>query len=227
MTRQMNICLKISLAMFVIAISMPVTGQESKHDRFIQVARVASSDKTSGFVSDIKPEYEKLAMGKFLIASERIKDPRFSRSVILIIAHNQSGTLGLIINRQTDARIAELLPDIKGFAGSPDLIYVGGPVQIEEAFLLFRTDSKPDDAKNVFDNIHISQSLVLLKRLADEKKPEEKFRLYVGYAGWAAGQLEAEVIRGDWVVRPADPEILFDKDPAGVWDRLMPRKIEI
>jgi putative transcriptional regulator len=207
--------------------SLPAPGQDSNPDRALYAARSSSTDRSSGAVRDIKPEYEKLAKGRFLVSSSRIQDRIFGRSVILLITHDNNGSMGLIINRQTDSKIADLLPDIKVLAKSTDTLYFGGPVSLSNVFLLVRTGSKPGESENVFDDIYISKSTVLLKRMADDKSAQSQFRIYAGYAGWAAGQLQAEVIRGDWTVMPADPDMLFDKDPAGIWDRLMPQKISI
>jgi putative transcriptional regulator len=219
--------LKAASVLLVIMLSLPAPAQETKPDQVLLVARSSSTDKSSGAVRDIKPEYEKLAKGRFLVSNSRIQDRIFGRSVILLVTHDQNGSMGLIINRQTDSKVADLLPDIKELAKLPDTLYFGGPVFLGTVFLLVRGGGDPGESEKVFDNIYISQSIALLKRMADDKGPQTKFRLYAGYAGWAAGQLEAEVIRGDWTVVPADPEMVFDKDPAGIWDRLMPQKISI
>jgi putative transcriptional regulator len=218
--------LKAACLLFIILLALPAPGQDTKPDRVLHAA-LSSTDKSSGAVRDLKPEYEKLAKGRFLVSNSRIQDRIFGRSVILLITHDQNGSMGLIINRQTDSKVADLLPDIKELAKSPDTLYFGGPVSLGSVFLLLRTGGNPGESEKVFDNIYISQSIVLLKRMADNSSPQSEFRLYAGYAGWAAGQLEAEVIRGDWIVVPADPEMVFDEDPAGIWDRLMPLKLSI
>jgi putative transcriptional regulator len=219
--------LKASSVLLLFMFSLPAPAQEAKPDWVLQVARSSSTDKSSGTVRDIKPEYEKLAKGRFLVSNSRIQDRIFGRSVILLITHDQNGSMGLIINRQTDSTVADLLPDIKGLAKSPEALYFGGPVSLSSIFLLVRSGSKPDESENVIGNVYISRSIGLLRRLADDRRQKEKYRLYAGYAGWASGQLEAEVIRGDWTVVSADSEMVFDKDPAGIWDRLMPQKISI
>ena len=227
MTAAANRLLKAALALFLIIIFVPAFGQDIKPDHALRIARSSSSDKSQGPIRNIKPEHQKLAKGRFLVADSRVQGQIFGQSVILLISHDQNGSMGLIINRQTDSGISDLLPDVKGLAQSPDALYLGGPVSLNRFFLLVRSGVKPEESENIIADIYISQSKALLGRMADEKRPGEKFRLYAGYAGWGAGQLEAEVIRGDWMVVPADPEIIFDKDPAGIWDRLMPQKIDI
>jgi putative transcriptional regulator len=216
-----------ALALFSVILYSPALGQDIQPDRALYFASLSPADKSQGAVRTLQPEVRKLAKGIFLVATDRIQDRLFGRSVILLIAHNQNGSMGLIINKPTDVRIADLLPDIKGLAKAPDTLYLGGPVLLDAFFLLVRMGKKTDKSEHIFANIYLSQSQALLKRIADHRQRGENFRFFAGHAGWTAGQLESEVIRGDWLVIPADPEIVFDKDPAGIWDRLMPRKISI
>jgi putative transcriptional regulator len=216
-----------ALALFILTLYCPALGQDIQSARSPYFAGLSSTDKSHGAVRAIHPEVQKLVKGKFLVATDRLQDRVFGHSVVLLIAHNQNGSMGLIINKPTDVRIADLLPDIKGLAKAPDTLHLGGPVLLNSFILLVGMGNKPDESEHIFANIYISQSQALLKRIVDHRKRGENFRFYAGHAGWGAGQLEAEVIRGDWHVMPADPNIVFDKDPAGIWNRLMPQKISI
>jgi putative transcriptional regulator len=216
-----------ALALFIGSLYLPALGQDTQTDRALYFARLSAVDKSDGAVRAAKPEVQKLIKGKFLVATDRLQDRIFGGSVILLLAHNQNGSMGLIINKPTDVKIAALFPDIKGLAKASDALHLGGPVLLNSFFMLVRISKKPDESEHIFANIYISQSQALLKRMADHRKRGENFRFYAGYAGWGAGQLETEVIRGDWLVMPADVEMIFDKDPDRLYEKLMPRKISI
>jgi putative transcriptional regulator len=217
-----------ALALFIITLHFPALGQDTQQERSLHFARLSSADKSPGAARAIKPEIQKLAKGAFLVANKRIQDRIFGRSVILLIVHDQNGSMGLIINKQTEIRLAELFPDVKGLAKTSDSLYLGGPVSLSSVFLLVRAGKKPDESTHLIADIYISQNKDLLERMAKgARKTRENFRIYSGYAGWGAGQLEAETLRGDWEVVPAKPDMIFDKDPSGIWDRLMPQKYDI
>jgi putative transcriptional regulator len=161
-----------------------------------------------------------LESGKFLVASRKIIDPFFSRSVVLLISYGETGAMGLIINRPTEMRLSDLFPEVEGLEdGAP--LFFGGPVERQRVMLLVRTGSEPKDALRIFDGVYISASSAVLKQMAGSPSPGESFRVYSGYAGWARGQLEAEIARGDWHVLQADAGTVFDRDPREVWPELI------
>jgi len=163
---------------------------------------------------------ERPSKGKFLVATSRITDPRFREAVILLINYDRNGTLGLIINRPTEVKLSTLFPAVKELQKRSDTAFVGGPVGMEQAFMLIRSAVPPEESLHVFRDIYVSTSMSLLKRVAQGGKGGEKFRLYAGYAGWAAGQLERELSGGDWHILQADPETVFGKDPEKIWQEL-------
>ncbi len=158
--------------------------------------------------------------GKFLVATNSITDPRFRETVILLINYDRNGTLGLIINRPTEVKLSTLFPGVKELQKRLDTAFIGGPVGMEQCFILIRSAVPPEESLHVFRDIYVSTSMSLLKRVAQGGKGGEKFRLYAGYAGWAAGQLERELSGGDWHVLQADPETVFSKDPEKIWQDL-------
>ncbi len=163
-----------------------------------------------------------LSGGVFLVASKKIKDPRFMETVILIIDYSWHGTTGLIINRLSDRRLATVFPDIKGLHKLSDNVYYGGPVGSNQFFLLMRAPKMPETSHQIVEGVYLSAGrdfLDNLKKMADGKN--EKFRVYAGYAGWSPGQLENEISRGDWYVMKADSESVFDKDISKIWDELI------
>ncbi len=160
-----------------------------------------------------------LAKGVFLIASERLREPNFSQSVVLLLEYDSTGALGLIINRPSHVSLASALPEVAALAGRSDVLYVGGPVGRNQLFLLIRGASRPTDANPVVDEIYSSISLETLRAVLGEEKAE--FHAHAGYAGWGPGQLDAEVMRGDWYVTPADVVTMFDQPADDVWPALI------
>lgn len=164
-----------------------------------------------------------LSKGKFLVASERINDPRFMETVILLVEYDLNGAMGLIINRPTDMALASLFPDVKGLEQSAHPLYIGGPVASHQMLMLIRSGTSPEKSSRVFDDIYVSSSSTLLESMAGRIEEGEEFRVYAGYSGWAPGQLEGEISRGDWHILDADSDIVFDKDPGEVWPELIRR----
>lgn len=170
---------------------------------------------------------DRLSAGKLLVASEKIKDKNFAKTIVLLVRHSDKGAIGLIINRPTATRLHALLPTVRGLQNAPDKLYFGGPVSMSQITMVFQSSSKPEESMNVFDNIYISGSLPLLKQFSENRMPGQRFRLYAGYAGWAPGQLESEIARNDWKVLEGDANILFDKSPEEIWQRLSPQNMTI
>lgn len=169
------------------------------------------------------PPTEEPARGKFLIASPGMLDPNFSETVVLLLEYDETGALGLIINWPTDLLASHVLPEIEGLAEDPRSVFIGGPVRRGQITLLVRTDEAPEEARHVFERIYFSGSGDLLARLASEKDSDMQYRLYLGCAGWGAGQLDAELARGGWRILPGEAPIVFDSSPETVWPELIER----
>ena len=160
--------------------------------------------------------------GKFLVATERITDPRFRATVVLLIHYDGDGAVGLIVNRPTMVKLSSLLPGIKELRKRSDTAFIGGPVGMKQLFMLVRSSASPIESLPVLQGVYVSTSAKLLERVVREGG-KEKFRLYAGYSGWTTGQLEQELSRGDWRILPADAETIFDRDPALIWPDLIRR----
>lgn len=163
-----------------------------------------------------------LGKGVFLIANPQMLDPNFRETVILICEHDpEQGTVGVIVNRPTPLRLSDVLPKISVLKGTSYVLFAGGPVQPEGILMLFRMSQAPAEMRRVLDGIYLGGDLATLERIIQKPEPTETFRAYAGYAGWAPGQLEAEVSIGSWATVAADPLSIFDKDPAGLWRDLL------
>lgn len=169
----------------------------------------------------LPPEF--LAKGLFLVADRQLRDARFSKAVILLVQYDQEGAMGIIINHPTETRLAAVLPPDPLLRRREDLVYFGGPVGNNHLFLLIRSDIQPDNALPVLKGIFASSSPEVLSTLLRDSDPARQFRAYAGYTGWAGGQLEREIARGDWHLMPAEPELIFHRDPGTVWPDLIRR----
>ncbi len=165
--------------------------------------------------------------GRLLIATRKLKDPIFARSVILLLDYNPHGALGLIVNKPTRLKLSKAFPDIKGLKAIKEPIYLGGPVEGNLIFILLRAEKQPKDTRLVFEHIYYSTDKGILKSLLKAKGDKRDFRVFAGYAGWAKGQLDREIMRGSWYVLNADPDIIFDTEPSKVWETLIRKGTEL
>ncbi|MEP6934781.1 MAG: YqgE/AlgH family protein [Nitrospirota bacterium] len=155
--------------------------------------------------------------GALLVASPSLNDPNFRQAVVLVVEHGAGGTVGLILNRSTNIFLSKALPDIAVLKGTSYRLFAGGPVEPTRFLLLFRLKEPPADARLVFDGVYLGRTAKDLERIVAQAKPTGTFRAFAGFAAWAPGQLEAEMILGAWAILPPDSLGIFDKDPATLW----------
>ncbi len=169
----------------------------------------------------------KLSKGKFLIASRKLGDPRFQETVVLLIRYDRNGAAGLIINRPIKMSLSDAFPDSQIFKKRKETVYFGGPVELDRLLFLIRSPGRPEESAHVLGSVYVSSSRLVLDRLIGKPKTGEHVRVYAGYAGWAAGQLEAEVARGDWHVVQADANTIFERKSDKIWPELIRRGSEL
>lgn len=149
----------------------------------------------------------------FLIAMPAMADPYFARSVTYVCDHSEHGALGIIINRPLDLTLGTLLDQVGIKLEVPELasraIHFGGPVQTERGFVLHRPAGAWQSTLAVREDIALTTSRDVLEALAQGRGPGQFF-ITLGYAGWAAGQLEHELSQNAWLTVPADLDILFE-----------------
>ena len=167
---------------------------------------------------------QKLGAGVFLVATHRVIDPRFSQSVILLTQHGPHGAMGVIINRPTEHRLADLLPEIEALQERRDRLFFGGPVAVNAIVVLLQSaeEVELEHTERVFGDVYFSGSPEAFAYIIGREKKDEAIRGYAGYAGWAPGQLEGEVARGDWSILGADASTVFRKEPSTMWKELSP-----
>jgi putative transcriptional regulator len=164
------------------------------------------------------------AKGKLLVATRQIDDPNFSRTVILLLAYEgDGGAMGVVVNRPTPIPLAKILPQFRGLAGRGDQVWLGGPILPTSLLVLHKSPKPGGDAEAVFGDVYVLTSRDAVEGLLRRKKRVGRFRAYAGHAGWGPGQLENEVERGDWLVVPARPEVVFSEKPGEVWEKLLER----
>ncbi|MGQ0810186.1 MAG: YqgE/AlgH family protein [Nitrospiraceae bacterium] len=158
-----------------------------------------------------------LGKGVFLIAAPSLRDPNFRQTVVLLCEHGPEGALGVVVNRPTAMHLSEALPQVPILEGQRHMLFAGGPVQTNQVMLLLRADQFPDNSHHVFDGVCLGGDLAILEQMMVSSKHTEAFRAYLGYSGWGPGQLENEMQTGSWITVPADPKIVFEKDPLRIW----------
>jgi len=167
--------------------------------------------------------------GQLLVAMPGMADPRFARSVVFLCAHSPEGAMGIVVNR----RLGNVsFADIAGQVGiDPDEIaaelpvHFGGPVEPARGFVLHSADHVSVSSLVVDGRFALTATIEMLKTVARGEGPKHRL-LALGYAGWAPGQLDAEIQANGWLVVPADPELVFSSDNDGKWTRAL-RKIGI
>ena len=163
------------------------------------------------------------AKGSLLVAERRLPDPNFARSVVLLLAYGDGGAMGIIVDRPTRVRLATVLPEIDALRERPDTVWVGGPVLRDALLVLVRERTPPKGGERIFDDVHLFASRDAVRRVLARGVPRERLRAFAGHAGWAPGQLDAEIARGDWLVVPAAADLVFSAEPDAVWPRLIER----
>ena len=157
--------------------------------------------------------------GRILIARPEFHDPDFDAALTLILEHSDEGALGLVLNRPSDLSMADAFPEWEELSASPGVVFAGGPVDLDALIALGR--SKRSDGALVLGahpvDLDAQPALVLAEGVSN-------VRIFAGYAGWAAGQLEGEIANHGWWVVDGEIDDLFTDDPAKLWARVLQRQ---
>ncbi len=155
-----------------------------------------------------------------LIAMPALADQNFSRAVTFICEHNEDGALGVIINRPGDVALGEILHQMNLDAADPQVagqaVYQGGPVSPERGFVLHGDDSRWEATLRVGPDTGVTSSRDILEAIVAKQGPRD-YLVAMGYAGWAAGQLDEEMRDNAWLSVPAQHEILFHTPDSQRW----------
>lgn len=156
-----------------------------------------------------------------LVAMPGMDDPRFLRSVTWLCEHNEHGAMGIRINQPSGMRMCDVLAQLKIRCQAPAVmdapVLIGGPVQQGHGFVLHESGKREwDSSLPVADGLHVTTSRDILGAIATGKGPSRSV-LALGYAGWAAGQLEHEILENAWISVPAQKSILFETPIESRW----------
>ena len=162
-------------------------------------------------------------VGKLLVAAPTLLDPNFVRTVVLMCDENEQGKLGIILNRPFQVEVAKYAPEWGPLASPPARVYEGGPMQREAALAIgrLRDEAPATGWTRVTDEIGLVN---LDESPADFWGDLVGLRVFSGYAGWAAGQLEDEIAEQAWFVLDAAPSDPFDPEPTDLWEQVLRRQ---
>jgi len=176
-------------------------------------------------VAPVSPDTRDMAQtaslkNQFLIAMPSLRDPNFNHTVTYICEHSDQGAMGIVVNRPSGLQLIDILNHMNisdnTASHAAQTIYIGGPVEAERGFVLHSQQKQMqqwDSTMPVTDEISVTTSRDILESMARDEGPAEAL-VALGYAGWSAGQLEAEIQQNTWLSGPSSQDILF-KMPAG------------
>lgn len=157
--------------------------------------------------------------GRILIARPELHDPNFDATLTLILEHSDEGALGLVLNRPSRLAMADAFPDWEEFAASPNVVFAGGPVDRDALIALGRSDKCDGPLVLGAHSVDLDAQPALVAA-----EGIERMRVFAGYAGWAAGQVEGEIANRGWWVVDAEIDDLFTDDPSRLWANVLRRQ---
>jgi putative transcriptional regulator len=171
---------------------------------------------------------QSLAAGRLLVATPDMQDDNFQKSVVLVLHHDDNGTLGILVNRPTWVKPHDVDPDFGDLDGYDGAVFSGGPVSVTQ--MIFLTRDPPAgaiDAQPIFDHVYAGGNPEQLPKLIQASPDTQKLRLYAGHAEWGGGQLEREIAAGQWVVVDGSADRIFTPDATTLWDRIFHKGSEL
>ena len=165
--------------------------------------------------------------GQLLVATPEMGDPRFRHAVILMVKHDKTGALGIVINRPIEQLPLAKLMDALGqdSAGVKGQIWVfaGGPVEPQDGFIIHSADYHRTGTIDIDGRVAMTPNPGVLRDIGHNAGPKQSLIAF-GYAGWGPGQLENEIAVGGWFTVPEDPKLVFDTDRDKLWDEMQKRR---
>jgi putative transcriptional regulator len=165
--------------------------------------------------------------GRLLVASPALGDPNFERTVVLMLEHTDDGAVGLVLNRPSALELSGALPEWDGYAASPPVVFVGGPVSQGSVIALARARGDAQGESEAWTPIARLDGLGVIDLGKDPYEhgvAVEEVRVFTGYAGWGGGQLESELGEGAWFVVDAVAEDVLATNPESLWPAVLRRQ---
>ncbi len=157
---------------------------------------------------------------KCLIATPAIKDPIFSSSLVYMCEHNENGSMGLVVNHETSQVLEDIFEQLDIECRDDSIrnqpVYIGGPVQLEQGFVLHSSAGPWQNSIEVANGIQLTSSLDILQAIAAGKGPQD-YLVILGFSGWASGQLEDELQQNSWLTSACSADLLFHEKPENKW----------
>jgi putative transcriptional regulator len=161
------------------------------------------------------------ARGVLLVSTPDLDDSRFGATVILLVHHDEEGSIGVMINRPTTIAPSAAFPESSALEDYEGTVYYGGPVAPARPLLLVRaTDTSVEGGIRVLRDVYLGGSLELVASLPADMLRDMRLRIYAGHAEWGPGQLAAEIATGAWTLASAQSEQVFSTDPLSLWQRI-------
>lgn len=158
--------------------------------------------------------------GMLLVAMPGMPDPRFDRTVVFLCAHSSEGAMGIIVNQLAENVAFEAIVEQLGIEASAEAkalkVHVGGPVESSRGFVLHSADYVHENTLLIDESFALTATVDVLRAIAGGEGPKQKV-FALGYAGWAPGQLDAEIQKNGWLVAPPDQKIVFELDDDHKW----------
>ena len=154
-----------------------------------------------------------------LVAKPQLENSVFEQSVILVATYDNGAAMGIILNHHLSIDPGYLYPEDELLRDAGE-IHFGGPVNPAVLLFLFRDTQAPDEAIHLFDDVYVSSSRKLLEQQLLRPREDSMLQFYAGYAGWAPGQLQSEIMHGSWGTEKATPKLLFDISRESIWFEL-------
>jgi putative transcriptional regulator len=154
-----------------------------------------------------------------LVAKPQLENSVFKQSVILVATYDNGAALGIILNHHLSIDPGHLYPGDELLRDAGE-IHFGGPVNPAVLLFLFRDPRAPEEAIHLFDDVYVSSSRKLLEQQLLRPREDSMLQFYAGYAGWAPGQLQSEIMHGSWGTEKATPKLLFDISRESIWFEL-------
>lgn len=161
----------------------------------------------------------------FLLSMPQLADSHFAKSVILLCDHSAEGAFGLVVNRLSELTAAEAVQLSPALEAPNDLpLLIGGPVDPQRGWILTsRAPDVPDAPREIGAGLHLSASPMLLRRVLQAHPIPRRTVVLAGYAGWAPGQLDAELAESAWLIAPVELDLIFEIPSAVCWEMAMQR----
>lgn len=161
--------------------------------------------------------------GQFLVAGPNLRDPNFFKTVVLILEHAAEGAMGLVVNRPSSLSVGNALAGHLDLPDADEMVYVGGPVEPADLFLLHTDEQSADQFGGgvaIVPGVYVTNSAEEFEAVLTKDGSMATCKVFSGYAGWGDGQLEGELSRGDWLIAHADTKTIFRDPVYELWDDL-------